>query len=303
VNLMAHYSTVNRQLIRSNQTNSKYKKQQKLSHKKMTCIIGGKCKDGVVLVADRKVILQTGSVESREKIFMDFHPFVVASSGYATSFDNFRREAKDLAIKSRGYYGPQQQNFTTVSYNPAAYSGVTRVITSDSSNQHPVIPLHSYLDGLKNIVKKYKSELKNDPTYKFDVLVASRAEDTGSAYLSYIDDNGMMDDIDTWKQYIVIGSYETRVSAEFLIKSLWTSNKIMNEFAELACFIIKYVDRFKTDNDVGLETQKPLVWWVPNNGPIVKASESLMETLDLRVNQMLDNFSMYGLKLLETRSS
>jgi 20S proteasome alpha/beta subunit len=46
----------------------------------MTCIIrGGKCIDGVVLVADRKVIYGNGNVVSREKIFKDYHPFVIAS--------------------------------------------------------------------------------------------------------------------------------------------------------------------------------------------------------------------------------
>jgi 20S proteasome alpha/beta subunit len=38
-------------------------------HNKMTCIIGGRCKDGVVLVGDRKVKYDNNTVEYVEKIF------------------------------------------------------------------------------------------------------------------------------------------------------------------------------------------------------------------------------------------
>jgi hypothetical protein len=268
----------------------------------MTCIIGSKCKDGVVLVADRKVICSTNSVESREKIFMDFTPFVVASSGYTMSFDNFRREAKDLAIRSRVFRIPGESFFSAIPYDPTAFSGVA-INTISPSWPHPVIPLTNYLDGLKSIVKRYKTEVNSDPTYEFDIIVASRAEDTGLAYLSYIDENGMIDDKETWKRYIVIGSYETRVATEFLIKPVWNHDMMMDQFAELAYFIIKYVDRFKTDVTVGLEDQRPLVWFIPNIGTPAKAPDTYIDSLDSKTNQMLDNYSRDGIRLLLTYSS
>jgi hypothetical protein len=42
----------------------------------------------------------------------------------------------------------------------------------------------------------------------------------------------------------------------------------MNDVGEIAYFIIKCADRFKTDINVGLEGQKPLVWLIPNDGTI-----------------------------------
>jgi 20S proteasome alpha/beta subunit len=37
----------------------------------MTCIIGGKCKDGIVLIADRKITdEETNQVEYKEKLFI-----------------------------------------------------------------------------------------------------------------------------------------------------------------------------------------------------------------------------------------
>ena len=183
--MIAYFPPVNHQLVWPDPAKSKYEKQKSLFRKNMTCIICGKCKDGVVLVADRKIICSTNSVETRDKIFMDFTPFVVASSGYTTSFDNFRREAKDLAVRSRGFRVPGQQVFATVPYDPTAFSGVA-TYTSSSLWPHPTIPRANYLDGLRSIVKRYKTEVNSDPTYEFDVVVATRAEDTGSAYLSYI---------------------------------------------------------------------------------------------------------------------
>ena len=63
----------------------------------MTCIIVVKCIDGIVLVADRKVRYGNGNVNYREKIFKDYHPYVVASSDDKISFDTFRKEALELA--------------------------------------------------------------------------------------------------------------------------------------------------------------------------------------------------------------
>ena len=36
----------------------------------MTCIIAGKCDDGIVLVAERKVRYDNGNVRAKEKIFI-----------------------------------------------------------------------------------------------------------------------------------------------------------------------------------------------------------------------------------------
>ena len=85
----------------------------------MTCIIGGKCSDGVVLVADRKVICYNRNVTSREKIFKDFHPYVIAASGDTNSFDNFKHDALTLAQKSRGTFNDTSQ-FSPLRFDSSA---------------------------------------------------------------------------------------------------------------------------------------------------------------------------------------
>jgi 20S proteasome alpha/beta subunit len=69
------------------QSRLKYKKPvQKFS--KMTCIIGGRCSNGVVLAADRKIVDEdTRDVTSREKIYQYYYPIVVGSSGHIDPFD------------------------------------------------------------------------------------------------------------------------------------------------------------------------------------------------------------------------
>lgn len=76
----------------------------------MTCIIGGKCIDGVALVGDKKITdEETRQVEYKEKLFIFkkeglFYPIVVGSSGTIDLYDKFKREAiEELKNKSSTY--------------------------------------------------------------------------------------------------------------------------------------------------------------------------------------------------------
>lgn len=57
----------------------KYRKQVKKTPK-MTCIIGGRCKEGVILAGDWKITNDDGSFEFKKKIYIDYYPVVIASS-------------------------------------------------------------------------------------------------------------------------------------------------------------------------------------------------------------------------------
>jgi 20S proteasome alpha/beta subunit len=47
----------------------------------MTCVIGGKCTDGVVIIGDTKVTYDNHPPSYKEKIFSDHHPVVTAYAG------------------------------------------------------------------------------------------------------------------------------------------------------------------------------------------------------------------------------
>lgn len=56
----------------------------------MTVIIGAKCSDGIVLIADRKLTMKNGEPQYREKIFGDLH-VLIGYCGDVQMFDIFRR--------------------------------------------------------------------------------------------------------------------------------------------------------------------------------------------------------------------
>jgi hypothetical protein len=64
----------------------------------------------------------------------------------------------------------------------------------------------------------------------------------------------------------------------------------VNEFTQLAYFIIKYIDRFSLNNTVGLGGLKPQVYFVPDKGNVEEASPSIMDRLESDINRMLDNW-------------
>jgi 20S proteasome alpha/beta subunit len=57
----------------------------------LTVVIGAKCLDGIVLVADRKLTRKNGQPIYREKIFGDLEHILIGYTGDAQMFDIFRR--------------------------------------------------------------------------------------------------------------------------------------------------------------------------------------------------------------------
>jgi 20S proteasome alpha/beta subunit len=57
----------------------------------LTVIIGAKCLDGIVLIADRKLTRKNGKSEYRAKIFGDLEHVLIGYTGDAQIFDIFRR--------------------------------------------------------------------------------------------------------------------------------------------------------------------------------------------------------------------
>lgn len=57
----------------------------------LTVVIGAKCLDGIVLIADRKLTRKNGEPKYREKIFGDLEHILIGYTGDAQMFDIFRR--------------------------------------------------------------------------------------------------------------------------------------------------------------------------------------------------------------------
>ena len=259
---------------------------------KMTCIIGRVCEDGVVLIADRKIIEENGNEISEEKIFMDYYPFVLACSGYTTQIRNIKRDAKLLCQKLLGTYN-EKQDFQPQPFDYQNVSGIAfqyPIITP-----YPIIPIYEFLKKMKEPVKNYNKEVGNSE-YFTEVLVAIQQKDSMKTSLHSIDGNGIQGDI---TDQIIIGSGDKYASC--LLSPFRKCNFKMDDFAELGFFVIKYIDRFRLDNKVGLLGELPLVWFIPHSGNIAKIDDkNLLEKWNDRTDEMLNNFEKDGInKLLD----
>ena len=66
----------------------------------MTCIIGGKCNDGVVIMGDTKVTYDNKPPTYKEKIYSDYYPVVTAYAGSEILYKEFKSTAlSELQIK------------------------------------------------------------------------------------------------------------------------------------------------------------------------------------------------------------
>lgn len=181
------------------------------NRKDMTYILGARCKDGVVLIGDRKVELEEGTdFDYEDKIFMDVKHLVIGSSGVSELFDKFR----------------------------------TRLLTYIS--KHPKgMDIDAFVIEVENITKqlneKYREALMGGT---FDVLIGIELPQT--SILQYVSPYGVAGHV---RKYKVIGHGEPYGSV--FLKQLWNRNMTMKQTAELGFFIIKYIEELQLDNSVG----------------------------------------------------
>ena len=160
------------------------------------CVISGRCLDGVILSAERKIVDEDNRhVAYRPKLYQYYHPIIVGSSDHVGPFDNFRREALETAQSVT----PQ----TSLDLNKHGYeiSGIVQVGPTSSGvvPQKSVINLYPYIEKLSEIIRKYKSKYRS---YDFDVIFATQIQGRG-AFLEYIDDTGLPSDI--YDSYKILG--------------------------------------------------------------------------------------------------
>ena len=192
----------------------------------MTYILGSLCTDGVVLVGDRKIMLEGGaSHEYENKLFVCVPWMVVSSSGILGLFEKFRD-------RLTGYLGSPEYNDNANVYNlTSEIERLTRELNDD------------YSEVLRGRV--------------FDVLLGIQA--TTEAVLKYIHASGFAEGV---RRYKVIGHGEPYGS--LFLKYWWRRNMSMLEVAELGFFVIKLIQEFELDNTVGIGNGYPQIVLIPN---------------------------------------
>jgi len=263
-------------------TINKYKKKNN-QRRKMTCIIGGKCNDGVVLIADKKIKdPNTNSFEFREKLFVFkkdyfYYPIVVGSSGTIPLYEKFKRDAIEVLQK----INPDPASFSFKSFTTKSFDVSGMIYPHPSmSNSSKEVVLYPYIEKLEGIIKKFKKDYTGE---EFDVLFAAQVEFRG-AILSYISEAGLSEDISKHK---TIGSGE--IPASVFLNILNPNEMTMKEFAKWGYFIIKHIEEYGIDDKVGVGKELPQIYFIPNQGQLYQAQNDFLDCCEKSRKHMEEN--------------
>lgn len=185
----------------------------------MTCIIGMKCADGVVIAGDRRVLRGTEYSEE-PKIFEPFENFVVGASGVSGLMDKFLYEMNAF-LRSEDAKGIDWRGF--------------------------VLELE---DIAFRLFDKYNERLKvgeqlEISPYYFDVLFGCKEYAT-EAKLYHLYRNGFSQEV---KRFDIIGHGQPHALP--FIKALYNEKRTMSEMTKIAAFTLKLIDEAKIDWSVG----------------------------------------------------
>lgn len=210
--------------------------------KPVTCIIGMKCVDGVVIAGDRRV-LRGAEYSEEPKIFEPFPDFVVGASGVSGLMDKFLYEM-NVFLRSEEAKGIDWRGF-----------------------------LYALEDLAFGLFKRYSERLAVDEqievgAYYFDVLFGCKPI-INEAKLYHLYRNGFSQEI---KRFDIIGHGQPHALP--FVKPLYNEKRTMSEMVKISAFTLKLIDEAKIDLSVGGE---PQIFIIPNEG---KAKELSREEIN-----------------------
>jgi len=233
---------------------------------RLTLIIGSRCADGVVLIADRIVTTQSDGLVfyCTDKLFSVLEHVVIGSSGSSGNFELFRNHV--------------------LSY-------INRKSTKVSADDI----LLTLSNQTYNLNERYRGRNSNAI---FDILLGRAYQDRPST-LTYVNSYGLPN---SEEGYRIIGS-GTRYAKVFL-QRMWNRDMPMGKVAELGYFAIRYIEQLKLDHTVGLGGQKPQIWYMPDNykendekditfGIDRLANDQELQILESRVKEKVKRFDDY----------
>jgi len=172
----------------------------------MTYVLGARCSDGVVLVADRKVTSGDGAtVKFESKIFRETGSIFIGYSGSDITNLNFRYDASATVNRLREA-GKQIE-----------FQGLVR--------------------ELEDVLRRINARYGDRVLQRNDVLIAAKLNDPQLATLRYIAPEGAGSEISEYKAIGTGAPY-----GDVFLKRLWRNDLTMNSVAEIGYFIIKYIE-------------------------------------------------------------
>src|SRR3989344_5361268 len=196
----------------------------------MTLIIGFKCKEGIALVSDTKIMdVDTGEATFESKILtpLENTPFIVGAAGYVNLFNEFNRKIPEVVTKSIAQIRVHnvQELLKTGLSRQQAIKNINAIERCAATNLRMVRHLEkceckdldfdvseielpyiyteeNFIDDCRSLVKKVNSQ-SEAVTEPLELLVGIRRPRDGILHLHHVNSEGGEDEIN---DYFSIGS-------------------------------------------------------------------------------------------------
>ncbi len=246
---------------------------------RMTLIIGAVCEEGVLLVADTKVVdIGKNTHTHQAKIIRPLRerPVAVGASGLTDVFRRFNRripqvfERREKEVRIENEVQLRKVGRSIADFDEPIIQNVQGDLNSLQTEQNietkpqtsPVNPPYVYtgedfLTDCRRIVREITEEERGFHPNPIEVLLAFK---TSTAQLYQINAYGFETEIDS---YTSIGSGSVYVDMFF--EKLWIERTFAKTIP-LACFVIKFIENMGLDNFVGVgKGDTPQVVVIPND--------------------------------------
>lgn len=232
----------------------------------MTLVIGAKFKDGVILVADRKVTNSSSSKEEwAEKLKEPYpsSPINFGATGYKNKYDKFNR--KIIEIAAEHMRETDLNNIAFFKQKNLEYPKIEKEAKEDKTldtveiekktdeqipSKEPIPLLYNYtmedfLEDSQNLTRELCTGKDGIIRPQLETLVILL--NNGKARLHHLDYDGEEEELD----YYAIGSGANYVN--LFLERFWNNDMNIEQVLKLAYFCIYYVQDLKFDKNVGVE--------------------------------------------------
>lgn len=227
--------------------NYKFRHRKKLNP--MTFVFSARCKDGVVLVADRKVSRGEAEATYTDKIrgIQGFRDVIFSAAGLEPLFDEFLRELPRRVNRSIYLVNRQNEELKIPEQNQYRY---------DVYNfKHDCVALLTEM-------KSAYMQIQDPNSLPLQVIFVVKEWITENNLLKQVSRLYYMD----W-QYCFPLPVEDRIAigvgliGEIFMKN-WKPIMTMRQSAELGAFIIKYIEQERLTETVGVGQYQPQIYYV-----------------------------------------
>lgn len=227
--------------------------------KDMTLIIGARCRDGVILVGDKKITEGTTSFSDKKITIM---PFGVALSGAGMGdfFDKF-------GIRLKNYINERGMKFEEMKAKAELPIGAL---------------LYEYIDDFVTDCETILVKLKDDYRDVYpDLHLLMGLRNDNKAELHFLNIDYPVDSIR--KSFMTIGSGSPY--ANFFLRELWNEDLTMKEMTKICVFIIKYISEKNIDDAVGYGYQ---IVEIPDLKPSMPKGEGNIKEVNIEFSDEED---------------